>query len=55
MVGGPENPYALQPLSVQGQTGLNVAAGIADIQLQPVRFGRDGKARPYRPKARRPR
>ena len=36
LVGGPENPYALQPLSVQGQTGLNVAAGIADIELQPV-------------------
>ena len=35
LVGGPENAYALQPISVQGQTGLNVAAGIADIQLEP--------------------
>ena len=35
LVGGPANNYALQPLSVQGQTGLNVAAGIADIELQP--------------------
>src|SRR5437868_9073520 len=35
LVGGPANAYALQPISVQGQTGLNVAAGIADIQLQP--------------------
>src|SRR3954447_3001725 len=35
LVGGPSNVYALQPISVQGQTGLNVAAGIADIQLQP--------------------
>lgn len=37
LVGGPANAYALQPISVQGQTGLNVAAGIADIQLQPFR------------------
>ena len=37
LVGGPANAYALQPLSVQGQTGLNVAAGLADIQLQPYR------------------
>ena len=39
LVGGPQNAYALQPISVQGQTGLNVAAGIADIELAPVRFG----------------
>jgi hypothetical protein len=39
LVGGPANSYALQPISVQGQTGLNVAAGVADIELQPVRFG----------------
>jgi hypothetical protein len=39
LVGGPQNFYGLQPLSVQGQTGLNVAAGIADIELAPVRFG----------------
>src|SRR5580698_10528156 len=38
LVGGPANSYALQPVSVQGQTGLNVAAGIADIQLEPVAF-----------------
>ena len=37
LVGGPQNAYALQPISVQGQTGLNVAAGIADIQLEPFR------------------
>lgn len=37
LVGGPANSYALQPISVQGQTGLNVAAGIADIELQPYR------------------
>jgi hypothetical protein len=39
LVGGPQNAYGLQPLSVQGQTGLNVAAGIADIELTPVRVG----------------
>src|SRR5471032_3002169 len=33
LVGGAQNSYGLQPLSVQGQTGLNVAAGIADIEL----------------------
>jgi hypothetical protein len=37
LVGGPANSYALQPISVQGQTGLNVAAGVADIELQPYR------------------
>ncbi|MEH2515195.1 hypothetical protein V1279_000768 [Bradyrhizobium sp. AZCC 1610] len=35
LVGGPANAYALQPISVQGQTGLNVAAGIAGVELQP--------------------
>ena len=45
LVGGPANSYALQPISVQGQTGLNVAAGVADIELQPVRFGRGGPRR----------
>jgi hypothetical protein len=39
LVGGAQNSYALQPISVQGQTGLNVAAGIASIELEPVRFG----------------
>ena len=39
LVGGPANAYALQPISLQGQTGLNVAAGIAGIELEPVYFG----------------
>ena len=38
LLGGPQNAYALQPLSVQGQTGLNVAAGVAGLELQPVRY-----------------
>jgi hypothetical protein len=45
LVGGPANSYALQPISVQGQTGLNVAAGVADIDLQPVRFARGAPRR----------
>jgi hypothetical protein len=45
LVGGPANSYALQPISVQGQTGLNVAAGIADIELEPVRFVHGGHRR----------
>src|SRR6185436_660483 len=39
LVGGPANSYALQPISVQGQTGLNVAAGVAGLELEPVQFG----------------
>jgi hypothetical protein len=42
LVGGPANSYALQPISVQGQTGLNVTAGVASIELEPVRFGHGG-------------
>ena len=38
LVGGPANAYALQPISLQGQTGLNVAAGVAGLELQPVEF-----------------
>ncbi len=39
LVGGPANSYALQPVSVQGQTGLNVAAGVASLELEPVAYG----------------
>ncbi|MBU6464544.1 MAG: DUF992 domain-containing protein [Bradyrhizobium sp.] len=42
LVGGPANAYALQPISVQGQTGLNVAAGIAGLELEPVAFAPGG-------------
>src|SRR6202022_4276165 len=38
LVGGPANSFTLQPISLQGQTGLNVAAGIASIELEPVRI-----------------
>jgi Protein of unknown function (DUF992) len=36
LVGGNDRSVALQPLSIQGQVGLNVAAGIAEIALQFV-------------------
>jgi len=42
LVGGPANAYALQPISVQGQTGLNVAAGIAGLDLEPAGFPHRG-------------
>ncbi|HKS61669.1 MAG TPA: DUF992 domain-containing protein, partial [Xanthobacteraceae bacterium] len=37
LVGGNDRSIALQPLSVQGQVGINIAAGIAEISLQFVR------------------
>jgi len=33
LIGGSNNTIALQPLSIEGNTGLNVAAGIAAITL----------------------
>jgi len=48
LVGGPANAYALQPISLQGQTGLNVAAGVAAIDLEPVAFRHDGYRHHYR-------
>jgi len=47
LVGGTENAYALQPVSLQGQTGLNVAAGVADIELEPVAYRHRGYHRHY--------
>lgn len=35
--GGSNNSIALQPLSVQGQVGLNVAAGLESLELRPGR------------------
>jgi hypothetical protein len=37
LVGGNGNSVSLQPLSLEGTTGLNVAAGIASLTLQCVR------------------
>jgi hypothetical protein len=33
LIGGSNNTIALQPLSIEGNTGLNVAAGVAAITL----------------------
>src|SRR5882757_5177039 len=37
LVGGSDNSIALQPLSVQGQVGLSVAAGLESQELRPGR------------------
>jgi hypothetical protein len=37
LVGGSNNSIALQPLSVQGQVGLSVAAGLESLELRPGR------------------
>lgn len=35
LVGGGQRQITLQPISVEGAVGLNIAAGIAEIQLTP--------------------
>src|SRR5215469_2248682 len=37
LVGGSDNTIALQPLSLQGQVGINVAAGLESLELRPGR------------------
>jgi hypothetical protein len=37
LVGGSNRSVALQPVSVSGQTGLNLAVGVADLQLRSAR------------------
>lgn len=37
LVGGSSRAIALQPVSLQGQVGLNVAVGVADLRLRPGR------------------
>jgi hypothetical protein len=37
LVGGSANAIALQPLSVQGSSGLSIAAGLAELELRPGR------------------
>jgi hypothetical protein len=36
LVGGNNTSVALQPLSIEGQIGLNLALGIASLQLRPM-------------------
>ena len=35
LVGGSQRSFALQPLSIQGQGGLNLAVGVTGLVLQP--------------------
>lgn len=37
LVGGSSRTVALQPFSVQGQIGLNLALGVANLSLRPAR------------------
>jgi hypothetical protein len=37
LVGGSNNSVALQPLSLQGQVGVNVQAGLQGLELRPAR------------------
>lgn len=37
LVGGSDRTVALQPVSVQGQAGLNLAVGVASLDLRPAR------------------
>jgi len=37
LIGGSANSIALHPLSVQGQVGINVAAGLESLELRPGR------------------
>ncbi|MCF2522273.1 DUF992 domain-containing protein [Bradyrhizobium sp. G127] len=43
--GGSQNSFALQPLSLQGQTGVNVTGGVVGLDLEPVSY-----QRPYKKK-----
>jgi hypothetical protein len=37
LVGGSNRTIALQPVSIEGQVGLNVAAGVTELDLVPAR------------------
>lgn len=37
LIGGSNNTIALQPLSLQGQIGLSIAAGLESLELRPGR------------------
>jgi hypothetical protein len=39
LVGGSGNSFTLQPVSAQGQLGLNVSAGVAGLELESVDHG----------------
>jgi hypothetical protein len=56
LVGGSGNHIGLQPLSIQGKTGLNVAAGIAGLTLRfvPPKAGAEPTAEKAAPPAKAP-
>jgi hypothetical protein len=35
LLGGSANSYALQPLSLQGQVGINATGGVVGLELRP--------------------
>jgi hypothetical protein len=37
LIGGSNRTMTLQPISVQGQAGLNLAVGVAGLELRPAR------------------
>ena len=37
LIGGSNRTVSLQPVSVQGQAGLNLALGVAELNLRPAR------------------
>jgi hypothetical protein len=37
LVGGSNKQISLQPVSVEGSVGLNVAGGVAEVELRPAR------------------
>jgi hypothetical protein len=37
LIGGSDRTVSLQPVSVQGQIGLNLAIGVAELNLRPAR------------------
>jgi len=45
LVGGSDNSFALQPVSLEGQTGLNVVATVTSLDLRPVATARHNRHR----------
>jgi hypothetical protein len=37
LIGGFHKSFTLQPVSIEGETGVNIAAGIGELRLRPVR------------------
>lgn len=45
LVGGSDKTYSLQPLSIQQQSGVNVAAGVTSFRLEPAELVRATRER----------